>query len=327
MKKTIRYFYLGFWKGDDVFEWIKSFLSPIKEKYIFVEDGVNPEFLFYGCFLNFTDLQKFPKAIKIFLSGENVSPDFIYFDYCVGPDFLIYNNRYFRLPLVFWGNLTGININSISINEKKYFCDFCYSHDRSDMLRKKLYEKFSEYKKVINSGTYLNKNFNVTGNKIAYKKSIQRLCRFSLIIETTEMEGFITEKLSHALESNTIPIYFGTNKVFFYFNKKRIIYGYDFKTIDDLLNYVIKIDKDDELYKQILSENLYNSNFSIEEYKQEFSKFFSNIFDKKIMYREIEYRPAFFMRETVRDLDRFHFKLFFAFKRAIKKAFKPFFKH
>jgi hypothetical protein len=65
----------------------------------------------------------------------------------------------------------------------------------------------------------------------------------------------------HAYASNTIPIYFGNDKVLEDgFNPKSFINCHDYDSIDDIVNVIIKIDKDDELYKQMIAEPIFVNN-------------------------------------------------------------------
>ena len=48
--------------------------------------------------------------------------------------------------------------------------------------------------------------------------------KFVICMENTWQETYITEKIVNGFLANTIPIYWGTNKVFDYFNKERFIY-------------------------------------------------------------------------------------------------------
>ncbi|MCQ2755113.1 MAG: hypothetical protein MJ231_08750, partial [bacterium] len=101
MKKQILYNTVG---CDPVagFKDNTFFPAEIYEKYEFVKSN-NPDFVFYSAFILWPkDIPLYNNAVKIFFSGENINPDFIFFDYWVGFDFLTYGDRYFRYPLCFW---------------------------------------------------------------------------------------------------------------------------------------------------------------------------------------------------------------------------------
>ena len=41
-------------------------------------------------------------CVRLMFMGENMSPDFTVFDYCIGFDFMEFGDRYFRLPFAFY---------------------------------------------------------------------------------------------------------------------------------------------------------------------------------------------------------------------------------
>ena len=57
-----------------------------------------------------------------------------------------------------------------------------------------------------------------------------------------------------ALITNTIPIYWGDPKIGNDFNTKAFINAHDFESMDAVIEHVKKVDRDEELYRQYLSE-------------------------------------------------------------------------
>ena len=155
------------------------------------------------------------------------------------------------------------NYKKILNNTKEKFCAYMYSYDLQ--YRVDIYNKISEYKNVDALGKSCNAtnieidrfvfNDDYTYNDIAVKKYSKY--KFVLALENGISEGYITEKLINPIIANSIPIYAGPNDVFTIINKKRIIYVYDFNNYDDLLNYIIEIDNNDNLYNSIVSEHIF----------------------------------------------------------------------
>jgi hypothetical protein len=82
----------------------------------------------------------------------------------------------------------------------------------------------------------------------------------------------ISEKIINAIIANCIPIYFGSSDIFNYINKKRFIYSRDFTNYNDLLNYIIKLDNDMNLYSSVLEESVFIGNIrydNLEEYLED----------------------------------------------------------
>jgi len=157
----------------------------------------------------------------------------------------------------------------IKNNTREYFCAYMYSYDVE--YRVELYNFISKYKKVDALGKSCSNiensdrhiyNDNITYNDIAVEKYSKY--KFVLALENTIYDGYITEKIINPILANSIPIYAGPKDVFNLINKKRVIYVYDFNNYDDLLNYIIKVDNDNNLYNSIISEEIFigNLNFS-----------------------------------------------------------------
>ncbi|CEG00894.1 Glycosyl transferase, family 10 [Ostreococcus tauri] len=48
--------------------------------------------------------------------------------------------------------------------------------------------------------------------------------RFALVMENSNEEGYVSEKIANAFIAGTMPVYYGTTDIFSIFNKKRFIY-------------------------------------------------------------------------------------------------------
>ena len=78
--------------------------------------------------------------------------------------------------------------------------------------------------------------------------------RFCLVMENSNIKGYITEKIMYAFQAGCIPIYWGSQGVIkTFYNPKTFIDISDFKTIDELVRYVIKVDHTSELYQNYIN--------------------------------------------------------------------------
>ena len=57
---------------------------------------------------------------------------------------------------------------------------------------------------------------------------------------------------------NSIPIYWGNPEIEKEFNTKSFINVYDFDSIDDVINNIIELDKDDNKYLELLNQPWFN---------------------------------------------------------------------
>lgn len=159
-------------------------------------------------------------------------------------------------------------------NTKEKFCAYMYSYDLE--YRVELFNYISKYKKVDAIGKSCNNNLknndrftyndNETYNDLAVKKYLEY--KFVLALENGIVPGYFTEKIINPIIANSIPIYAGSIETFKYFNKKRVIYIYDFKNYEELLNYIIEVDNDDKLYNKIISEEIFIGNITWDNYEQ-----------------------------------------------------------
>ena len=79
------------------------------------------------------------------------------------------------------------------------------------------------------------------------------------------MNGYVSEKISAPLYAGAIPIYWGAPDVKDYINPECFINVNDFDSFEDCIEYVKKVDNDDELYPKIYK---CKANFSIIEITQ-----------------------------------------------------------
>lgn len=316
--KNIKYNYLGFWRDANIEQ---LFAKYITDDYKLVLSN-KPDYVFYSCFFDPVDLTKWPNAIRIFFSGENMSPDFIFFDYWIGFDFIDFPERFFRMPLaLFPSNLTENDPdNYLQLSKKRYFCSFIYSHDDRNKRRLTLFNTISKYKTVSSFGKYLN-NTGIFVDRSS-KGDYERLSKFSLIIESTDCDGFVTEKIYDAIVNGTIPIYFGTKKVIEYFNEKRIINANSFNSIDSLMERIIQIDNDDSLFISVINESMYAKHYSRDEHIKQFRLFLERIFSSNNIVRETQYYPPVTANNIVIDAtlaNKYRANIFYKVSRFIRR--------
>ena len=203
-------------------------------------------------------------AIIVFFTGECLSPDLNIFDYAIVFDrHLKCDDRIARLSarryfdVSFFDEYLNMAPDKEMIAKKPLFCNFLYSH-QGHPNRDKLFYKISEYKKVDSLGKHLN---NVKRKNTRYDKDWRRLSieerlpyKFSIAAENAEYPGYVDEKLLSCLQAHTVPIYWGDPTVTEEINPKAIINCSSFANWDEMLEYIKKVDNDDDLFLSILKE-------------------------------------------------------------------------
>lgn len=74
--------------------------------------------------------------------------------------------------------------------------------------------------------------------------------KFVLAIENARTESYVTEKLYYALDVGAIPIYFGAPNVLDFVPPHSIIEGFNFRTMQELADFVKKVEADPVLYSE-----------------------------------------------------------------------------
>ena len=265
-KPTIRVGFVDYFNPVDEF-----FIDVLSPSFDVVRDDRNPEYLFF-CDENFgqANLQYDPRSVvKIFYTGENRRPwnyqchHAITFDHMEGPQF-------YRFPLYAlenWVNQKKLGwqdyrtfsriIPSRKELKEKGFCSFVVRNGGCQE-RNDVFHKLSEYKRVDSGGPLYNNvggpidqdgfGSHITKTDFLHKR------KFHIAYENSSYPGYVTEKILHGFLASTIPIYWGSPCVEMDFNRKAFVSRHDFRTTDDMIDYIKYLDNNDDAYIKILEE-------------------------------------------------------------------------
>ena len=278
-------------------------------EFVLTED--NPQYLLvtehiYYCKSNLQIFKKmikrYPEAIRIFRTGECVSPDFNMFDYAIVFDRDLKNNdRVCRIPFNrFFKDSLLVNQSDIRYEEKinngLRFCNFMYSNANAHPNRDKLFYTISDYKKVDSIGKHLNN----TGTKSTrYDTDWRKLSielrepyKFSIASENACFKGYVSEKLISCLQAGTLAIYWGDPSIGEDFNTKSFINCNEYASFEDVVKRIKEIDNDDDLWLKIVTEpwQTEEQKKRMEEADEEYITFIKKIFnaESKIALRRPE---------------------------------------
>ena len=262
----------------------------MRKKYDLEIKSNNPDYLIFdvhGCnHLN----EAYQKSIKIAFFTENQIPDFNIFDYAIGQCHIIFLDRFFKRSY-FLGLLFVFNNRYLKLMRKKVlnspkrtkFCAAVISNKYwTDYFRLEFIEELNKYKQVDMGGRYKN-NVGCIKNKINFLSTY----KFSIAMENTEGNGYLSEKIIESFISGTIPIYYGDYMIDEYINPKSLILIRGKNDMFKKINYIKKIDNNDELYEKILRENIFIDNYYKKQIENERIEFLYHIFDqdKKVTKR------------------------------------------
>ena len=134
---------------------------------------------------------------------------------------------------------------------------------------------------------------NNVGGPIRHKIRFLSKYKFSIAMENSEGDGYASEKIIDSFLAGTIPIYFGDYMIDEYINPKTYILirgGYE---VEEKIEYIKKIDNDDNLYRSILKEKVFIDDFFVDNIINERKKFLLHIFEQK--------------KEYAKRVDKYHF--------------------
>ena len=198
---------------------------------------------------------KWRNAIRIYYTMEMDYPDFNTCDYAIGLANIGLPGRFFRFPhYVFYDNLLqkyeGID-NLLKPTEalNRGFCSAVVSNTYRNRIYHEIYPLLEEYKPIA-SGGKINNN---VGGPVANKIDFIKKYKFNLAFENMNVDGYVTEKIMDAFVAQTIPIYWGSKQVKKDFGVGGYIDVSDFDTLDRAVDYIKKVDADDDLYMRILT--------------------------------------------------------------------------
>ncbi len=282
--KKIKIYSVDLFNKKNFLRWIKS---KLKDSFIIKFDSNNPDYLIFNIFGKEHLNKKYKNSVKIAIYTENKIPDFNYADYALGHAHINYLDRYFKYSIFLWKDYQKINkvrekVLSMPIRSK--FCAALITNSKSsDKFRLYFINELSKYKKIDMGGNYKNN----IGGRIQNKLEFLSSYKFSIAMENSNGDGYISEKIIDSFNSGTIPIYYGDYMIDEFINPKSYILVKGIKDIKEKINYIKKIDNNDELYKKILKEKVIIKDNFQNIIDKELKLFLKNIFyqNKKKAYR------------------------------------------
>ena len=290
-KKKVKIYYKNINK-----RWINLIKEDVKENIEIEIDQSNPDYLIYAVFGCDHVLNKYNNTIKIAFFTENQIPDLNVADYALGFGHLNHLDRYFTFPYLVYilslKNRTSkdfkiVRDNVLNSEKRKKFCASVISNPIG--FRFAFIKKLNKYKKIDNGGGIHNN----VGGPVKNKKEFLSQYKFSIGMENSEADGYASEKILDSLWAGTIPIYYGDYMVDEYINPKTYILIRGNYEVNEKIEYIKKIDNDDNLYRSILKEKVFIDDFFVDNIINERKKYLLHIFEQK--------------KEYAKRVDNYHF--------------------
>lgn len=270
-------FWTDFNKRDNFWVWVLS------QRHNVILDSPNPNLVIT------MSHKPLPNVFTLYYTNEPFYPNETQsvFDYYMSnffidnpnhirfPSYLMYLCEFMRLGII--KDLTLFNQENRPIPEKTHFCAFVSKS--ANAKRGRFFHRLNEYKQVdTNVSPYNHFGLGYDGNQ--FNSSIPKInfikkYKFNIAFENNwrgnhqcfpnadvqngelqDMGGLISEKLVEPLIAGTIPIYWGSDMVSKEFNNKTFLNYYDFPNEDALVDKIIELDTNVELYNSYFKESI-----------------------------------------------------------------------
>lgn len=250
-------------------------LTELKKDFNFIWDNENPDYLISTEHIYFHKLYQkkyyelgLKTPINILFAVELYPPDMSLFDYAT----TFYSRvncddrcKYLLSPDKFYSGFVRTIVNDIInvddaaklLHEKVLFCNFLYSNSQAHPNRDKMFYKLSDYKQVDSIGRWLNNVGSHPQGWAGHQDECIQLkspYKFSIAFENATCPGYSSEKILTSLNAHTIPIYWGDPDIENYINPECFVNCNKYKTLDEAIEEVKKIDSDDDLWCKMISQ-------------------------------------------------------------------------
>ncbi len=219
-----------FWAGATVEDIVATLLPDLKPHYDFVAADA-PQILLYG---PYPGALPPGRCVKVFIGCENLRPLMDECDWAFG----VYHEDYIGHPRYMrfarWGDdaplLQPERDWEAVLKAKTRFCAFVFAQPTP--YREAFFRALSRYKRVDAPGRSMNNMASIdpVPGEIDWnaKRAFLRQCKFVVAFENSSAPGYNTEKLTHAIEADSMPIYWGDPEIGRSFNPGRFINAHDF---------------------------------------------------------------------------------------------------
>lgn len=251
-KISFRHFWGGFdYKQHSAFNWLVDYFD-------LKIDNDLPDVIVYSVFNHAPASFDRGDVVRVFFTGEQVRPDLDVYDFAFSFEYMD-NERNFRFPLYLWCHDDYLSLMSRPkknwVKEKSKFCNFLYGNNNEGMdgvkRRNQFFKELQKYKKIDSAGIVMNNTgYHIDPNK---KKDWIKDYKFTISFENQRYPGYTTEKLIDPLLTGTLPVYSGNPLVSKDFNVSSFINFDDFSSELEVIDKIIEVDLNDELYNDIMN--------------------------------------------------------------------------
>ena len=256
-RPSIRLRFVGFWDGFDPHD---NYFTRLLGRRYHLELCDDPDFIIFSYVGERRRDYRRWNCVRIFYTGENIPPDWSACDWAFSFEHTPHP-RHFRLP--HWpfyvdplALVKPIDHDPAAIlSQKNRFCAFVVSNPLC-RTRNDFFRKLSRYKPVDSGGKVLN----TLGHRVGDKQAFLRDYKFTIAFENESHPGYTTEKIVEPMLANSIPIYWGDPLVGRDFDTRSFLSAHDSRSLDDLVDRVVEVDRNPALHLELLGRPWYPAN-------------------------------------------------------------------
>jgi len=200
-------------------------------------------------------------GLKVYLTGENMRPDFNECDLAFTPFEIVGEPRAIRLPYYAQALrdpgrlLRPAGFDPSAALDRPGFCAFVVSNPKSPE-RNAFFRLLNRRRRVDSGG----RHFNNIGGPVADKMAFIRGYRFCVAFENTSSPGYVTEKLVEPLLAGSIPLYWGDPEVARDFDPGCMVNLAAFPDFAAAADHVLALDADREARLRLLRSPVFRDN-------------------------------------------------------------------
>lgn len=278
----------GFWNGfientDPInFFFFKNVLSKVFNEDIEIGNVAESDILLESIFSDKTFLNYKKWKYTIFFNGESAKrtvnvllknnfdrlKNIPNYDCILSGRFTDISKKIVNVPLfipyIYSNNYLDILQNKERKNKivpTKGICAII-SNGEPELIRNYILDKLDKVFKIDYAGRYKNNVSKISGSYNS-DELINFISQYKFVItmENTKQETYITEKIINGFLSNTIPIYWGSDNIYDYFNENGFINIKDNsdECINNAINQIQEIMSNDEKYLKIVNEPVFKN--------------------------------------------------------------------
>jgi hypothetical protein len=181
-------------------------------------------------------------------------------------------------------SLTVASLTVASLNQKKSVCSVMSNSSGND--RNRFIDELEKVMKVDHLGSYRSNAPRIT-EYCGSDEFIEKISEYKFIIsmENSRGETYITEKILHGLRAGIIPIYWGSPRIFDYFNKERFIYLENSEDCSAVINQIQEIMNDDSKFREMVNKPIFSEERTLVEIAKDIKNL---IFEKKYLRKTFQ---------------------------------------